>query len=714
MKAGLASAFALAAVSAVLAVVLSSRMDPLAGSAAALLSVAVPVLLAPLFWPREDLSLRRLVLAIVAQLAAFAAVALVLWFLRGVVPSPSKLAPALLLSVLVVAALHQLAALVAPLVQRAGASAASAREWAVWTVAALLWVTASAPLWLGPVADLGAVARPGLPSLVIAVSPLAQLAAAAGHDLLRDQWFYAHSSLGSLQAEYPPLAGVLLAYVIAGVAFTLLARAESKLLPALALLVVLGGAASVAQSAPAEVEAVPAWGGWSRPGRTTEIDVRLVAERRDTVEVRIVAGSSTVRSSVQLEPGQPSRHAIPVPSAERVTVGVRRGQRTVTPSEIRLSLAESPLVAWVAAAPAATIPGFHVLPLDALQLPESSSAYSAIDAIVIDRRNLASLTQPQLAALLSYLAGCGAAVVVATTPGDDALLRSAVGCGEKKFEVAGTYEEAAGRLASVAATVVDLAPGTPALAAAFGPDLRAWHRIVAVLAVCAAAVVIVGVLTSSLAAAAVAPALLAAGVVVLLQTRPVESRLVVWAESDSGERVARYRALQLAAVTRRGTVDVPVLGELAQPQSCRAGQRVSWQWDAATARYVGASFDGRLLAPAAICYSGEFPVGRAAFTEDRGAGRIALANSGASGWPAGWLAWGGQVFPLAPLAPGQDVVVDPASGATAAGGAQALALARTSVDRKALLWALDLSRVTDAPPATQAWLLLRVAAADPR
>jgi hypothetical protein len=177
--------------------------------------------------------------------------------------------------------------------------------------------------------------------------------------------------------------------------------------------------------------------------------------------------------------------------------------------------------------------------------------------------------------------------------------------------------------------------------------------------------------------------------------------------------VARYRALHRATITRRGRVDVPVLGELARPQACGRVRPVEWRWDPATGGFVTASFAGRLFAPAALCYAGEFPVARAAVASASEDGRLALTNSGASGWPDGRLTWNGRLAAVPALDAGERIEIDFANGLPASGGAEALAMLRTSVDRPSLLWPLDLSRVAEAPSGTQAWLLLR-AAAGPR
>jgi hypothetical protein len=47
----------------------------------------------------------------------------------------------------------------------------------------------------------------------VATSPPVHLGVAAGQDLLRTQWWYAHTSFGSLQFDYPSLSTIAWAYV---------------------------------------------------------------------------------------------------------------------------------------------------------------------------------------------------------------------------------------------------------------------------------------------------------------------------------------------------------------------------------------------------------------------------------------------------------------------------------------------------------------------
>ena len=136
------------------------------------------------------------VASVFALAAASCVVALGLRLAVGATVAPGPLVLAGLVMVAMLTAAHQAATLIEDTLRRLGAGDSPARDWSYWRVTALLWLAAAAPLWLGPLADLFAGVRPRLPTFVLASSPLAHLAAAAGYDILRGQWFYAHSSLG--------------------------------------------------------------------------------------------------------------------------------------------------------------------------------------------------------------------------------------------------------------------------------------------------------------------------------------------------------------------------------------------------------------------------------------------------------------------------------------------------------------------------------------
>jgi len=186
-----------------------------------LLAVATPVLLVPLFSGEAA----RTSKALAAGFAGWVCSTLLLGvvaILCGARPAAAQLAPLLMVALGIVVVTRLAASVTSRLLRATGLDEPAAREWARWLVAAMLWLLATAPLWLGPLAALGAEASSARSSAIVAASPLVHLGVAAGQDLLRTQWWYAHTSFGSLQFDYPSLAAIARAYVAIALALAAL------------------------------------------------------------------------------------------------------------------------------------------------------------------------------------------------------------------------------------------------------------------------------------------------------------------------------------------------------------------------------------------------------------------------------------------------------------------------------------------------------------
>lgn len=219
----LTTILALAGTSGVVVSALDARAGGLPATGSALAAIAAPVLLAPLFWPREAATLRQVLECVIAPIIAAALLAGA-FAVAGIGSMPlGSLAPTLAVALGILVVAYLCMAAVDGALRRLGADGRRAHEAAVWCVVAILWVSAAAPLWLGPIADLWARVEPGFPSTILAGSPLVHLAVASGYDLLRSQWFYGHSSLGALQVEYPRVATLLISYAAAGAVLALVA-----------------------------------------------------------------------------------------------------------------------------------------------------------------------------------------------------------------------------------------------------------------------------------------------------------------------------------------------------------------------------------------------------------------------------------------------------------------------------------------------------------
>lgn len=182
-----------------------------------LLAAAVPMLLAPLFWPgRATARLRWRGLCYAAGVGTIALLGT--WLLAAERHLwPTTLASASVAAIITFGSCGFAGSLQAGLERRV--AVVRAREAAMLATALTLWVLAAAPVWLAPLAELHASsssATPWLADALLAASPLAQLAVAAGNDLLRNDWFYAHSALAGMPVSYPRLGLVLPAWLALG------------------------------------------------------------------------------------------------------------------------------------------------------------------------------------------------------------------------------------------------------------------------------------------------------------------------------------------------------------------------------------------------------------------------------------------------------------------------------------------------------------------
>jgi len=475
------------------------------------------------------------------------------------------------------------------------------------------------------------------------------------------------------------------------------------------LLALALSAAPGAVAAP-QVELTPAWAGWSRPGRVTEVGVRVRADAATRGTVEIAAGREAVRTPVELAAGETLQLEVPVASAALLEVAVELDGAPRERREQVLSLSESPLLGvGLANASPARLEGFHAVALVPADLPRGTAAYASVDALVLDSATLRALESRQLGALIGHAAACGRIGLVSPDPGAWRVLESAAGCGARMLVRGESVEEALGRLQDSLAVPAATAPSAADLAALLRPEATTWPRVVAVLVAFFGIGVLAATFTASSTVLLLVPVIGSGALAALLHFWEPQPRLVVWAEAEPSARVAQYQAWQSISATARGRLDVPVLAGLGPPRSCDRQRRVRISMDADRGQPVAADFDARLFDHVALCYAGNFPVMRVVAIQPLEGGRIEVHNRGTLAWPAGTLAAGGAVQELPALDPGSSATLRLDQGRPPADAAARAALARTPHGGYALLWPLQLDTVADAPADASAWLLVPVA-----
>jgi len=458
-----------------------------------------------------------------------------------------------------------------------------------------------------------------------------------------------------------------------------------------------------------DLEATPAWNGWTRPGRVTEVDIRLSADIATRATLDVAAGRQVVRANLDLEPGRVVRLQVPIESAETVAVSAVSPATAPHKRDVRIAQSESPVLGLgIAAVDAAQLEGFHTVALDADNLPRNALAYSSIDALILDEPTLGALDQRQLRALLVHAAECGRIVLLNADLPVRRVLDGSGGCGGRAVMHATSLPDAMELLkASLAANRV-IPTALPGIGELASPDLVTWNRVLIVVAAYFAAAILAALFFSSLPVLLLAPALATVAILVLLHAAPPSSQLVVWSEATSGAESARYQAWQRFPGLARGAMRGPVLQQLASARSCDPNQPMRFDLDAGHGQAAFAEFDTRLFRQVMLCYSGSFPVARTIAVEARPDGRLQVRNAGSIGWPNGVLLAGGLVHELRALSPGDDMIVHTQSGKPFRDALLRTALTRTRTDGAAALWELELGGVADIPPQSKAWLLVSV------
>lgn len=457
-----------------------------------------------------------------------------------------------------------------------------------------------------------------------------------------------------------------------------------------------------------EMSLAPAWDGWSRPGRTTEVEIQLRSGAATQAILQVSAGRETVHAPLDLEAGRMQRLHVAVGSAERVTATLTIDGQLRERREIGIAQSESPLLGVAVASGVATgLEGFNVIRLEPDDLPHDASAYSSVDALVLDAASLGALDQRQLGALISHAAACGRIALVDADPGARGVLEAAAGCGGAMLVSAATGEEAAGRLQATLAM-----PSTPPAALSglrdlAPPQLDAWQRVVLVIAAYLGAAALAATFSSSAWVIVSLPALatlVAYGVLQLSQATP---HLLVWAEAGPTARVAQYQAWQRLSAPARGRARVPVLTQLGSVRPCSGGE-LRFVFDAALGRAESAEIEARLFQPITLCYSGSFPVMRAVAIDASSDDTLRVRNAGSLAWPTGTLVGRGVVYELPALGPGESATLRAHGEHGATEAATRAAMSRTPFEGHAAFWSLELASVAEAPVDSSAWLLVPV------
>jgi hypothetical protein len=456
-----------------------------------------------------------------------------------------------------------------------------------------------------------------------------------------------------------------------------------------------------------DLAATPAWNGWTRPGRATEVDIRLSADVATPAALDVVAGRQVVHSNLELDPGQIVRLHVPIDSADDAVVNAASPIAPPQRHDVRIAQSESPLLGvGLANGEPVYLEGFHTVMLVADDLPRNASAYASVDALILDASTLGALDRRQLGALLAHAAECGRIVLLNTDLRVHHALDGMGGCGDRGVMSAASLADAREMLKSSLATSIAPAISLVSIRDLAQPGRITWNRVLVLLAAYFAIAGLALVCVPSLPVLLLVPGLATVAILALLHAIEPPSQLVVWSEGESGAQVVRYQAWQLFPGLVRGHTRAPVLAQLDSARSCEPSQPIRFDFDAKRGRLTFAEFDTRLFRQISLCYSGMFPLEKMIAIDARSDALLNVRNAGRTAWPTGVLLAGGRVHDMPALAPGESAIIRTEQGKPLRDTTARMAMARTQGDRAAALWELDSDGLSEGGIEWKGWLLL--------
>ena len=458
-----------------------------------------------------------------------------------------------------------------------------------------------------------------------------------------------------------------------------------------------------------DLTATPAWNGWSRAGRTTEVTLRVRSSDPLHARVSVKGGAQSISSDLDLEPGRAVRLHVPIASAQVIMVTGKSGDKPLLKHELRIAQSEAPLLAVAMATDEAIASGLHAVPVEPDALPRNGSAFSSIDALIIDGRALRALDSAQLDALVGHIAACGRTVLVDAEPAAREVFENAAGCGGRLLMSATSLSQAA---AVLNASLAD--PSAASMESSGARELArvdhsSWYRVFVLLAASFGIVLAVLSFSSSIIMIVTVPLLATAALWVCLNALEAVSLVAVWAQAESGARVARYDAHQQVRSLSRKPIHIPVLERLGSMRPCDRNQPMRFNFDSDRGLTTSAEFDGRLFQRASLCYSGTFPLTRSIALDASTDSAMTLRNAGRLAWPSGLLLAGREAYPLPALGPGERATIPTRASHATPGQAVLTALARMPTDAVAGLWELDPAAIAHGSARVSAWLFVPIA-----
>ena len=333
-----------------------------------------------------------------------------------------------------------------------------------------------------------------------------------------------------------------------------------------------------------QIEITPAWNGYYRPGKSTEISVRLISQGSGAVTIE----AGKLLQTIELEAGIPKSAGFPL-LPDNSGAALLHAER---PDDARMSIEKSvsltaskiPTIALVTEG--LTIQDRQViaqqlhhadkdnfLSISALTLPRFDPGYESVDAIIIHYLGLKNLDEQQLQALSQYLEKCGKTIALEFPETVYSKLKTIAGCNGDFLVTAPSPFEFSDQVKNLIHRHPDSLPELNALSAAMTkPGIYNPYSLL--LGFCLGYLLIV-VMTAAIAkhkyTLFIVPLLATVVTIVICRQQQPERHLVSWLQMDSQQTSARYSAL----LSMRGT-EMATAGRPAYSRRFVRGGSASW------------------------------------------------------------------------------------------------------------------------------------------
>lgn len=422
---------------------------------------------------------------------------------------------------------------------------------------------------------------------------------------------------------------------------------------------------SVAKAdAPLQIDDTPAWNGYYRPGKSTEIGVRLISQRSGVVNVK----AGKLLQTVELEGGIPKFAWLPLLPDNSATVLLHADwqDNPGSPIEKSVSLTASKIANIALVTEGLTIQDRQVITqqlhhtdkdnffsISSRTLPHYDPGYDSVDIIIIHYLGLKNLDEQQIQALSRYLTQCGKTIALEFPETVYSKLKKIAGC-NGNFLVTASYSfEFTDQIKNLINQNPDPLPELSALSDVL-PERGIYTPYTLLLGFCFGyllVVIMIIAINKHKYTFYIVPLLATVITIAIWYRQQPERYLISWLQMDSQHSSARYSAFLAMRGTGgwRETNNLPtaaVLSEAAaiseQALHFNGGQPDVIATDTHFSLFSGAEWYWQssleIDAPLKLKIENQQPI---------------VTNKGQQTLQAGLLKWKGEIYPLPALQSGQ-------------------------------------------------------------